>query len=81
MEREWKIPFLLGSIRGTLKGEPFSALFWLSLNRDLIQRVYIPKDPSKSYPLLSSSVQAEQSLYAEQVGFKALGFGSIWSLV
>ena len=40
----------LGRIRGTLKGEPLLNPLLVLLNRDLTQRVYIPKGPPNPIP-------------------------------
>ena len=44
--RKW----FLGRIRGTLKREPLVNPLLALLNRDLIQRVYIPKGPPNPIP-------------------------------
>ena len=41
---------VLGRIRGTLKREPVLNPLRVLLNRDLIQRVYIPKGPLNPIP-------------------------------
>ena len=41
---------ILGRIRGTLKREPLLYPLLALLNRDLIQRVYIPKGPPNPIP-------------------------------
>ena len=40
----------LGRIRGTLKREPLLNPLLALLNKDLIQRVYIPKGPPNPIP-------------------------------
>ena len=47
----WPLPEkVLGRIRGTLKREPLLYPLLALLNRDLIQRVYIPKGPPNPIP-------------------------------
>ena len=45
---------VLGRIRGTLKREPLLNPLLALLNRDLIQRVYIPKGPPNLSPCAGS---------------------------
>ena len=46
--------FILGRIRVTLKREPLLYPLLALLNRDLIQRVYIPKGPPNPIPEFTS---------------------------
>ena len=46
----------LGRIRGTLKREPLLNPLLALLNRDLIQRVYMPKGPPNPIPYLARVV-------------------------
>ena len=48
--------FFLGRIRGTLKREPLLNPLLALLNRDLIQRVYIPKGPPNPIPYFLPSI-------------------------
>ena len=50
---------LLGRIRGTLKREPLLNPLLARLNRDLFQRVYIPKGPPNPIPLEAYQTLAE----------------------
>ena len=49
---------ILGRIRGTLKREPLLNPLLALLNKDLIQRVFIPKGPPNPIPYLSPKPSA-----------------------
>ena len=66
-------PEILGRIRGTLKREPLHNPLLALFNRDIIQRVYIPKGPPNPIPYEKDWLFACRHYRGLDIG---IGFGA-----